>query len=286
MKQNSTFSTFRRRLAPFIRPILERFTPLTVFAVAFLKLKQKGSVERCGYTFSLPSGDFGVTFEIESTGSYEPVTTKLLESILHKDMTFVDVGAHVGLFTIPACGWVGPSGRVVAFEPHPGNYDLLRTNASVNEQHPELIHAAVSDVQGEITLHLSGFNSGDHQIYQTHRKNGIQVQCVSLDLFFAPGETVHVIKIDVQGAEAAAFAGMDRVLQDNHHIQIIWELSPAQLKAAGASAEDLLQWLTDRGFFSTIVDDVTGEITECVTEEILAKCPADSYVNILSKRNE
>ena len=66
-----------------IRPILEHFPPVRFFAVRLLKMKQKGTLKRCGMNFKLPSGDFGVTLEAESTGEYEPVTTKILQELLH-----------------------------------------------------------------------------------------------------------------------------------------------------------------------------------------------------------
>ncbi len=91
--------------------------------------------------------------------------------------------------------------------------------------------------------------------------------------------------MDVQGAEAAAFRGMRRVLEENKKIQVIWELSPAQLIDAGSSATELLAWLEQRDFSFTIVDDATGEIQKSTAQEIVKVCPSDSYMNILCGRN-
>lgn len=254
-------------------------------AVAILKIKQQGSMERCGLQFELPSGDFGVTLEAESTGEYEPVTTHIMQSILKEGMTFIDIGAHVGLFTMPAAKWVGKSGRVVAFEPHPENFAMLSRNAATNGLHPELVNAAVSNVAGRVQLHASTFNSGDHQIYQSASRKGISVDCVKLDEFFSSEDRVDLIKMDVQGAESAAFHGMERLLKNNTSVKVIWELSPAQLKDAGDDAASLLDWLASLGFDFTIVDDVTGAVEPATAEEVLRRCPSDSYVNILSQRN-
>jgi hypothetical protein len=92
--------------------------------------------------------------------------------------------------------------------------------------------------------------------------------------------------MDVQGAESAAFHGMERLLQNNLSLKVIWELSPAQLKDAGADAASLLGWLASLGFGFTIVDDVTGDVEPASAEDVLRRCPFDSYVNILSQRNE
>ncbi len=285
MGSTSTFAKLRRRLAPMIRPILEHVTPLRMVAVAMLKIKQKGRFERCGFQFELPSGDFGVTLEVESTGDYEPVTTQMVESMLEEGMTFIDIGAHVGLFTLPAKKWVGNSGRVVAFEPHPDNYAMLTRNANENNLTAELVNAAVSDVTGEVQLHTSTFNSGDHQIYHSTGRKRVGVTCIKLDEFLQEGEKVDLIKMDVQGAEAAAFHGMERVLKENQNIKIIWELSPSQLQNAGADAASLLAWLKALGFVCTMIDDVSGDVQVVTTEELMNLCPHDSYMNILSQRN-
>ena len=285
MGSTSTFANLRRRLAPMIRPILEHVAPLRMIAVAMLKIKQRSRFQRCGFQFELPSGDFGVTLEAESTGDYEPVTTQMVQSMLEEGMTFIDIGAHVGLFTLPAKKWVGKSGRVVAFEPHPDNFAMLTRNANENNLTAELVNAAVSDVTGEVQLHASTFNSGDHQIYHSGSRKGVGVTCIKLDEFLQEGEKVDLIKMDVQGAEASAFHGMERVLKENQKIKIIWELSPAQLQNAGADAASLLAWLKALGFVFTMIDDVSGDVQVATTEELMNLCPHDSYINILSQRN-
>ena len=287
MSTSTTFGNLRRRLAPFVRPYLEKIPPIRFIAVSLLRLKQKGKLQRCGMEFSLPTGDFGVTLEAESTGEYEPVTTALLENSLEDGMTFVDVGAHVGLFALPAAKWVGETGRVIAFEPHPDNYAMLVANIAANDSNDciEAIQCAVSAVGGPVQLHMSGFNTGDHQLFHKGGRNAIEVQCTTLDEYFDSGTKIDVIKMDVQGAEAAAFRGMRRILQDNHSIKVIWELSPEQLKGAGSSAEDVLQWLKELNFSFTIVDDATGAVKKATSVEILASCPNDSYINILCGRD-
>lgn len=287
MAKSSTFGNMRRLLAPMIRPILEHVAPVRAIAVRLLKFKQSGSLHRCGMDFVLPSGDFGVTLEAESTGEYEPVTTKLLESLLREGMTFVDIGAHVGLFSLPAAQWVGETGRVVAFEPHPDNYEMLVQNVRNNsfDQLIETEQSAVSDVVETVELHASTYNTGDHQLFHQGRRNTIKVSCTTLDEYFSESKRVDVIKMDVQGAEAACFRGMRSVLKENQNIQVVWELSPAQLEDAGSNADELLLWLKALGFKFVIVDDATGSVQQSTVEEIVDSCPRDSFVNILCGRN-
>ena len=282
-----TFTSIRSRLAPLIRPILERCPPVRFLAVGMLKMKQSGRLRRCGMEFALPCGDFGVTLEAESTGSYEPLTTSTIESILTEGMTFVDIGAHVGLFSLPALHWVGTSGKVISFEPHPDNYVMLLENASRNQLDDRLIavQSAVSDTNEIVKLHTSTFNTGDHQLFHTGARDSIEVECTTLDHYFPAGTKVDVIKMDVQGAEAKAFTGMKRVLTDNRDIQIIWELSPSQLENAGSSASEVLHWLANLDFSFSSIDEAKQNIQVRTIEEILQACPHDSFLNILSSRH-
>lgn len=283
-----TFGSLRSRLAPFIRPILEHCPPIRAVAVGLLKRKQSGKLLRYGMEFQLPRGDFGVTFEAESTGAYEPLTTSYLESIIKDGMTFVDIGAHVGLFSLPALHWVGNSGKVIAFEPHPDNFVMLMGNASRNGLEDRLVavQAAISDTHETVNLHTSTFNTGDHQLFHAGGRGSIEVESTTLDDYFLPGSTVDVLKMDVQGAEASAFRGMRRVLQENRSIQIIWELSPSQLKEAGSSAAEVLKWLDELDFSFSTIDESSRIVQARTVEEILQACPHDSFLNILSCRRE
>ena len=282
-----TFGQLRRKFAPGIRSLFERCRPLRVIAVRLLSWRQKGRLTRCGMSFVLPSGDFGVTLEAESTGSYEPVTTNLIESLLSSGMTFIDIGAHVGLFAIPATQWVGRSGKVIAFEPHPKNFDLLLNNLKINQVEEEVtaIQSAISNKTQSMDLYTCSFNTGDHQLYPSSTRDKISVPCTTLDDFFPSGTQVDLVKMDVQGAEGFAFEGMRRLLEENKAIQIIWELSPQQLLNSGYSASKVLDYLDSLDFSSTLIDDVTGEVIPVSREELLIRCPKDSYINILSSRH-
>ena len=66
------------------------------------------------------------------TGRYGPQETALLGAALRPGATFVDVGANWGYFTLLAAHRVGPAGRVVALEPDPRLFALLRANLAAN----------------------------------------------------------------------------------------------------------------------------------------------------------
>ena len=92
MATASAFAKLRRRLAPFIRPLLERCPPIRAAALGILRRRHRDAIEIDGYTFRVEAADFGVTLELESTGAYEPLTRRTLSSLLGPGMTFVDIG--------------------------------------------------------------------------------------------------------------------------------------------------------------------------------------------------
>src|SRR5581483_6436540 len=89
---------------------------------------------------------------------YEPILTATLLQHLHDGDVFVDIGANAGLFSMLAAKLVGPSGRVIAFEPHPGAraemMRLLDRNAVADRV--DVVSAALSDRDGHTaSLHIT-----------------------------------------------------------------------------------------------------------------------------------
>jgi len=128
----------------------------------------------------------------------------------------VDVGAHVGYWTLPLAVAVGPPGRVVAVEAFQPNVERLRANLARNGvTNTEVRHAAASDVSGTATLRVSGTSSSWNSIvssgtYFQDSVQVVQVPAVALDdLNLGP---VDLVKIDVEGAEQQVIAGAGNLL--------------------------------------------------------------------------
>ena len=147
MSGHRFFNNLRSGLAPLIRPVLEGVGPVRRLGLWMLARRQPDEVELDGQVFRVDPRDFGVTLELHSTGTYEPFTRGLCMDSLEPGMVFLDIGAHVGLYSLPAAGRVGETGRVIAFEPHPSNRGLLEENIDRNEvENVTVVPAAVSDL--------------------------------------------------------------------------------------------------------------------------------------------
>jgi FkbM family methyltransferase len=158
------------------------------------------------------------------------------------DVVF-DLGANVGFFTLVAAALVGPSGRVVAYEPLPTNAVALRRNVGLNElANVEVVEAAVSAAVGTAELDPNGSDQEGSLV--VHRGSAtISVPTVSVDaeadrLAVAPT----LVKIDVEGAEGDVLTGMMRTLgtarpivvcEVHQHHHDLSDPIPAALRAAG-----------------------------------------------------
>lgn len=111
----------------------------------------------------------------------------------------IDVGAHMGFFSIPVNSQVS---RMVSLEPAPANFELLRRNINLNNTHNIwAIQNAVSDRHGPIPFHLGVRGTTGHSA--TNRKQGgvdIQVQAVTIS-YLVQSYSPTVLKLDCEGAE-------------------------------------------------------------------------------------
>lgn len=191
------------------------------------------------------------TLELAVHEVYEPVETTLLKKLLQPGQTFVDVGANIGYYTLLAARIVGPKGKVYAFEPDLTNFTLLKKNITANGYtNVVAVNQALSSKTGKAKLYLSPSNRGDHRIYDSHDgRPSVEIQAASLDGYFKKlDKKVHFIKMDVQGAEAAALAGMKGLIRKNRGLKLVTEFSPGALKAFGADPKKYLKDLQALGF--------------------------------------
>jgi len=172
-----------------------------------------------------------------------------LESALLPGKTFVDVGANSGIYALAASRIVGPSGRVIAFEPSLQSFPTLKTNILLNGVTNVLaIRAAVSNKTGKALLyHGPDPSQNTLGVNPFVERDMEEVVTESLDnaLCQASTKCVDVIKMDVEGAEELVIRGANRVVTSQRPI-IIFEINPDASASLGLSphgAWDLLDGL-------------------------------------------
>ncbi len=200
-------------------------------------------------TFRTPQGfemnlDLGVYPDCcMAFGLYELDTERLIRRLLRPGDRFVDAGANIGYFTLLAASIVGPEGHVDAFEPQPDNRARLIDHLARNGLADRVrIHPiALGDHEGQVTIHCytQGHNHGSSTLFAEPgaATNATRVPMRRMDdvLIQAapPPPRVHLVKMDIEGAEPLAVAGMTRLLQAEHPPAIICEFNPEQARIAG-----------------------------------------------------
>jgi len=224
-------------------------------------------------TLNTPSGSSEVTFEFdlssgvqaemhESLASgtfYEPETTMLLLSVLRPGDRFVDVGGHVGYFSVIGSKAVGVTGEVVTFEPAPSNYRRLLHHLDINRCTNVLpLHMAVGAHEECVTLHLNSDNDGGHALWdirshplnarsrETPKQYDIWMTRMSRILGDRP---VRAMKLDIEGSELGALRGAIPLLAGDHGIPfVIAEINSTALEALGGSEDELRAFMNDLGY--------------------------------------
>ncbi len=284
MSLKTQFRRLRQAFAPMLRPVLEHVAPVRGFAGAVLARRQPAQVQVDGLVYDVHPGDFGVTLELTSAGAYEPGSLQVMLERLPEGGCFVDIGAHVGLFTLPAARRVGPGGKVFAFEPNPANRALLEANVQRNgfADVVEIIPAAVSAAAGRAVLHCCAWNTGDHRLLGAPSgRKGVEVDVVALGDFLAEREMhADVIKVDVQGAEVQVLEGLGT---PDPLPALLLEYSPSMVVDAGDDPERLLAMMESAGWLLAMVDEDTGALTHGDAAAVRKACPHQSYVNLLAE---
>jgi FkbM family methyltransferase len=157
---------------------------------------------------------------------------------LAPDAVFVDAGAHIGTQTVYALK-SGLFARAVAFEPEPGNAELLRMNARVNNfgDRVTVVEKAVGERSGSATLYLHPRNKGHHTIGSPPSYDGrerMDVPMVRIDETLAElgvaQEKVGLVWIDVEGWEPQAVRGLGTLVE--RKVPLAMEYAPTRYSDA------------------------------------------------------
>ncbi len=193
-------------------------------------------------------------------GVLEPGTTRVLTALIREGDTVVDVGAHIGLLSVPAAQAVGETGRVIACEPLPRLRELLRRNVYINAlgDRVAIEACACGEQSGLATIHIGQVLGHSSLVPLEEETTTLEVPVRSLDEIVASGQRIALIKIDAEGFELEVLAGMRRVCLENPQLAIIVEFGPSHLRRANIAVSE---WI---GAFTRVapkvyeIDEMSG----------------------------
>jgi FkbM family methyltransferase len=181
-------------------------------------------------------------------GSFEPDIAALFGHLIRPGDRCLDVGANIGAHTVRLARLAGPAGEVIAIEPDP---ELVRRNSrnlELNGLRARLLTAAASDRAGQrVTLYRATDADSNRARASLHHQDyltgpAVQVETVTVDAAAGDGAArdgaaesgaardrpVALIKIDVEGHEAAVVAGAAATIA-RYHPAIVFEYAPELL---------------------------------------------------------
>lgn len=163
--------------------------------------------------------------------------------------TVVDGGANRGNFALFASNVVGSAGEVMCYEPNPQCLKTLRGDIEANGIRNITVHpVGLGSSEGEMSLSVPAINAGEGTLgrsaYETARV--ILVKIEQGDKTLAQ-KTPNLIKLDVEGFECKALAGLERTIV-RCHPTIITEVVSRHLAACDSSVEGLLTFMSDLGY--------------------------------------
>lgn len=174
---------------------------------------------------------------------YEPETFDFLRQNLKPGAITLDLGAHMGLFSVVMSQLVGKEGRVFSFEPTPSTRNVLKEVVKINDcdHNVEVRSEAVSKEKGTFFFYDTGdLVSNANSLVQTARSSSkIEVKTISLDEFAAEQNLkIDCLKIDVEGAELDLLEGAKSVFTKMRPVALL-SLHPVSIKANNQSLESI-----------------------------------------------
>ncbi len=172
---------------------------------------------------------------------------KFMIQKLHPSQTFLDIGAHIGYFSVLASELIKDNGRVIAIEPSKNTYRILRSNTA-NEKNIRTYNLAISDKNGQqLFMDFPDVRSEDNRLVTSKniqtKADTYPMATMTLDALvkeknFLPS----MIKIDVEGGESKVIKGGETYLQNMDPVIIMEVLKTTDKKPYWSAMNLLEQW--------------------------------------------
>ena len=195
--------------------------------------------------------------------------------------SFIDVGANIGYFTVSIGKKLSEKGPIIAIEPEPINFRILKRNVKINNLTAILEDAALSTEEGYADLLLNEENKGGHSLFShdpSLYEGKIQVKTTTLNNIvkkYNPPEPI-LVKIDVEGYEYNIFKAGDKLLEKK--CVMIVEFSPPFMRILDQNPKGLLELVSKFGY--KIYDISQEKLIQPQDYETLCRIPQSNLIFI------
>jgi FkbM family methyltransferase len=194
-------------------------------------------------------------------------TAKFITEFLRAGDTFVDVGANIGLYTLPASRIV-QRGQVVAVEPSLRNRERLEENLRLNGITSVMVEAcALGEKAGEMA-----FCDADALAHVELDGDGPRVPVRTLDSILPEGE-ISLLKVDVEGFELSVFQGAENAMRAGHLPVILFEMNHSY-ERYGVTEAEIFGFLRSHGYqIARYEHDARKLVTHDLEGDVVAFTP-------------
>lgn len=258
----SLFRTLNAQLLFTKGPVNRLLKGSYLASVCFFRwwMKRKRSAQ--SVTINNYDGNLKISLDISKsmgaslywTGFHEFNEMRFLNRFLKDDITFVDVGANQGEYTLFVAKRL-PRGNVLAFEPTSFFYDRLKYNVELNAMtNVRCFKLGLSDHTGEVPIYYNDDNPDNHEglasLFSVAGNNETErISLATLDkVVRAEGiSRIDFIKVDVEGSEWAVLRGAEQVLK-KFKPGLMVELNEVTARKAGYDVNEMIIWLESLGY--------------------------------------
>lgn len=242
-----------------------------------------------GLQMLVSADDSAVGRAVVDSGRYEPEVTAAIRDRLEPGSCFLDVGCNIGWYVLQAARVVGPTGSVIGVEASPDSAAVSAWNARLNGFTCVEIHPFGADDHAG-TVQLERWRGTNAQFVPPGRGAGepaaftTTVRTFALDEALGPLDTLDVVKLDVEGAEARAVRGAAALLEQ-HRPVVFTEFNPGLLQTVSeTTGSDYLAWFTERDWEVAVVGEGAGPVDPAQLQARWAADPDEHLDLVLTPR--
>jgi len=246
------------------------------------RLKRSGSKAAFDIDYGLK-----IYLELSNPFTWDLVLGKDLEKDVKQEFsqnvnegdTVIDVGAHIGEYTLLGAKLVGDKGFIISVEPDHYTVKSLKENIILNDFKNCLV---LEKAVGEKAETKSLYKVSEEDVYgyldpyvlnkKLMKHSEIEVTTIDEIILSKNLNLVNLLKIDVEGFEYEVLLGCNDALKKNKIKKIIIELHPKYLKYKGINEDLIYTFLKKHGFkIKKIQEKITAGVSRGIqTSNILA----------------
>ncbi|RZD43510.1 MAG: hypothetical protein CXT78_08075 [Thaumarchaeota archaeon] len=153
---------------------------------------------------------------VMTSPAWEPYVQDIF--ILKKNDVIIDVGAHIGTYSIPIATQIGESGKILAFEPNPKNAMVLRKNIELNKLNNIIVFENAASSKNQVVKLTLSNDPMLSMITSSEDEKIVKIECIPLDSLIKKLELKKVdwLKIDAEGSEISILEGSIEILEKFH----------------------------------------------------------------------